>query len=213
MNTYQKYCPNVFVAKCLQRYAKDTTITMTTKYGKEHEAIVWNFLFEKDGFYYHSITRADGLTSQDRAKAKAERLTSWAASAEKRSTQKWEASQEGRDFLRLAEPIKIGHHSERRHRALIDRNHKRIRQAIEESNKAEKLHVRAEYWEERANKIDLSMPESLEFYQFKLEEATENHRKLKAGEVAREHAFSLSYSKKFVNYLTKQLQIAEALWG
>lgn len=32
------------------------------------------------------------------------------------------------------------------------------------------------YWEALANKIDLSMPESLEFFEFKLEQAIEIHR-------------------------------------
>ena len=32
-----------------------------------------------------------------------------------------EASNEGKEFLVMGEPIKIGHHSEKRHRALIER--------------------------------------------------------------------------------------------
>lgn len=34
MNTYSKYCPNVFLAKCTDRHEKGDTVLVTTKYGK-----------------------------------------------------------------------------------------------------------------------------------------------------------------------------------
>lgn len=212
MNTYVKYCPNVFVAKCTEKKQKDDIIIMTTKYGKEHECIVHNFLLEKDGFFYHSITRADGFNSQQRAKARAERIQGWAASAEKRSTEYWQAADEGRDFLVLAEPIKIGHHSEKRHRALIERNHVRMGKSVAESRKAAEYEERAEYWEKLANKIDLSMPESLEYFEFKLEQAKAKQEGLEDGSIKREHSFSLTYAKKDVNELEKKVAIAKKLW-
>lgn len=43
--------------------------------------------------------------------------------------------------------------------------------SVAESDKAEEYSRRAEYWEAKASKINLSMPESLEYYEFKLEEA------------------------------------------
>lgn len=73
MNTYAKYCPNVFVAKCDEKHEKGEIITLSTRYGKENECEVWNFLYEKDGFFYYSITRADGFNCQERARAKAEK--------------------------------------------------------------------------------------------------------------------------------------------
>lgn len=119
MNTYYKFAPNAFLAKCPERHEKGDTIDVTTKYGKENESIVFNLIFEREGFYYYSIVRADGYNLQERAKAKAERYENWASSAISKSNERWEASNEGKDFLVLAEPIKIGHHSEKRHRALI----------------------------------------------------------------------------------------------
>lgn len=56
MNTYHKFCPNVFLAKCDEKHEKGEVIEVTTKYGKENESIVFNLIFEKDGFYYsHSF--------------------------------------------------------------------------------------------------------------------------------------------------------------
>ena len=213
MNTYSKFCPNVFVAKCTEKHEKGETIFVTTKYGKENESIVHNLVYERDGFYYYSITRADGFNIQERAKAKAEKYTTWAESAENKSTQYYEASHEGRDFLALGEPIKVGHHSEKRHRALIERNWNRMGKSVEFSKKAEAHESKAEYWERRANDINLSMPESIEYYQYKLEKAIAEHEGLKNGTIPRGHSFSLTYAKKAVNELEKNLQIAKRLWA
>jgi hypothetical protein len=212
MNTYSKYAANVFVAKCTESHEKGEIIILETKYGKEHECIVFNLVSKKDGFYYYSIVRADGFNAQEFARQKAERYNKWAASAEKRSTEYFEASQEGKDFLSLGEPIKIGHHSEKRHRALIERNWNRMGKCVEESKKAEQHESKSEYWEKRTNDINLSMPESIEFYEYKLEDAKERHEGLKSGKYKREHSFSLTYAKKAVNEAEKNLLIAKKLW-
>lgn len=44
MNTYKKYCPNVFVAQCTEKHEKGDIIIVETKYGKENECIVHNFV-------------------------------------------------------------------------------------------------------------------------------------------------------------------------
>lgn len=214
MNTYAKYAANVFVAKCEERHEKGETIIVETKHGKEHECIVFNLVLHgKDGYYYYSIVRADGFNYQEFCKAKAERRRNWAASAENKSTQAWEASHEGRDFLALAEPIKVGHHSEKRHRALIERNHNRMSRSVEMSKVAEQHESKADYWERKANDINLSMPESIEFYEYKFEEAKERHEGLKSGKYPREHSYSLTYAKKTVNEAEKNLNLAKKLWG
>lgn len=120
MNTYYKFAPNVFLAKCEEMHKKGEEILVTTKYGKENESIVFNLIFEKDGFYYYSIVRADGFNVQEWAKQRAERRHEWAASSERKSKQYFDKSNKDRDFLSLGEPIKVGHHSERRHRKAID---------------------------------------------------------------------------------------------
>jgi hypothetical protein len=212
MNTYIKYCPNVFLAKCSEKQEKNSTILVQTKYGKENECIVFNLILEKDGFYYYSIVRADGFNQQEWAKRKADKLQNASLNAEKKSNQYWQASKEGADFLVLAEPIKIGHHSEKRHRALIERNHNRMNKCVEYSDKAEQYASRVSYWEDKANTINLSMPESLEYYEFKLEQAKAKHEGLKSGKIQREHSFSLTYAKKDVNEALKNLELAKKLW-
>lgn len=212
MNTYHKYAPNVFLAKCTEPHAKGSTIMVANKYGKENESIVFNKMGQKDGFYYYSIVRADGYNVQERAKAKAERYSAWAGSAVKKSNQFYEASQEGKDFLALAEPIKVGHHSEKRHRALIDRNWNRMGKSVEMSNKAAEHESKADYWTRKESEINLSMPESVEYFEYKLEEAKMKHEGLKDGSIERSHSFSLTYAKKAVNEAQKNFDLAKKLW-
>lgn len=211
-NTYSKFCPNVFLAKCNERHAKGDIINVKTKYGKENESEVFNLIYEKEGFFFYSIIRADGTNIQTRAEVKAARYNQWAASAEKKSAQYHEASNEGSDFLRLAEPIKIGHHSEKRHRALIERNWNRIGKAVAMSEKAEAHESKADYWEKRASDINLSMPESIEYYEYKLEAAKLEHEGMKNGTIERGHSMALQYAKKAVNEAQKNLDLAKRLW-
>jgi hypothetical protein len=213
MNTYSKFCPNVFLAKCSESYERGDLILVTTKYGKENECRAINLVYQKDGFYYYSIVREDGFNSQEWAKKRAEKLQTASANAEKKSTKYWEASHEGKDFLALAEPIKIGHHSEKRHRALIERNHNRMKKSVEFSEKAESYESRVAYWADKANTINLSMPESLEYYQFELEKAEAKHEGLKNGSIERSHSFSLTYAKKELNDIKKKIELAKRLWA
>lgn len=213
MNTYYKFAPNVFLAKCDEKHEKGEVIEVTTKYGKENESIVFNLIFERDGFYYYSIVRADGFNVQEWAKRRAERRREWSVSANKKSHVYFEKSNKDRDFLSLGEPIKIGHHSERRHRKAIADAWRNMGKSVEFSDKATEHEREAEYWDKRATTINLSMPESIDFYAHKLEEAKEYHEGIKSGKYPREHSYTLTYAKKAVNEAQKNYDLAVKLWG
>ena len=213
MNTYSKFVPNVYLAKCTEKHEKGETIPVTTQYGKDNDSMVFNLIAEKDGYFYYSIVRADGFNVQEWAKQKAERLERAAINADKKSDAYYKASNEGADFLALGEPIKAGHHSEKRHRALIERNSNRMSKCVEYSKKSEGYESRAEYWAHKASIINLSMPESLGFYEFELEKAKAKHEGLKNGTIKREHSFSLTYAKKEVNELGSKVKLAKRLWS
>ena len=215
-NTFKKYCPNVFVAKCPEEHKKGELIILTTKYGKEIENEVHNLLGKtNDGYYLYSITRTDGFNSQERAKAKAEKLNGYASNAEKRSNEAYKKSDlsEEATGIVFGQPILVGHHSEARHRKTIERAHRAMDKSIEESRKAEEYQRRSEYWESKAKDINLSMPESLEYYEFKLEEAKKKHLYLKENPEKRAHSYSLTYAKKEVNEMKKNVETAIKLWG
>ncbi|NJM80668.1 MAG: DUF3560 domain-containing protein [Flavobacterium sp.] len=213
MNTYAKYTANVFVAKCEEKHEKGTLIDVITKHGKENQCVIFNLVYEKDGFYYYSIVRADGFNYKEYALKKAERYQLWADARQKKANDYYQASQEGKDFLVLAEPIKIGHHSEKRHRGLIEKNWNRMGKSVENMEKAGEHESKAEYWKERAEIINLSMPESVEYFEYKYEEVKEYHEGLKSGKYERLHSYSLTYAKKEVNEIFKKLELARKLWS
>lgn len=213
MNTYSKYCPNVFLAKCTEKHDKGETIDMTTKYGSGHEAIVFNLVYEKEGFYFYSVVRADGFNTQEWANRRAERLQNASRKAESKSNQYYTASNKDAGFLSLGEPIKVGHHSEHRHRKIIDQAWNNMGKSVEFSNLAAEYDSRAEYWEHKAKTMNLSMPECVEYYEYKLELARAEHEAYKNGTKERRHSFSLTYAKKAVNDLEANLKIANRLWS
>ncbi|MEG1334595.1 MAG: DUF3560 domain-containing protein [Bacteroides sp.] len=213
MNVYYKFAPNVFLAKCTEKHEKGEVIDVTTRRGKENESIVFNLMFERDGFYYYSIVRADGFNVQEWAKQRAERRLEWAASAERKSTDYYNRSNKDADFLSLGEPIKVGHHSERRHRKAIDDAWNNMGKSVAMGEKASEHERVAEYWKARANTINLSMPESIDFYEHKLEVAKEYHEGVKSGKYPRSHSYTLTYAKKDVNEAKKNYDLAVRLWG
>lgn len=213
MNTYSKYAPNVFVAKCDEEHEKGEVIAVTTKYGKQNNSIVFNLVAKKDGFFYYSIVREDGFNVQEWAKRRAERLEGAAHTAENKSETYFKTAHDITKNIPLGQPILVGHHSEARHRRDLDRSWGAMGKSVEFSNKAENYERRAAYWEAKANLINLSMPESVEFYEFELEKAKAKHEGLKNGTVERDHSFSLTYAKKEVNEIEKKLKLAQILWA
>ena len=210
MNNFRKYCPNVWIAECEEEYEKGDIIQLETKYGKEVDCEVYNLVLESNEKYFYSIIKIEEKTYAER---KAEKYSNAMTNSIKKSNEKMNAAQEGREFLSLAEPIKIGHHSEGRHRALIERNNGRMEKSMEYYNKAEEQKQKAEYWEEKSKDITLAMPCSLEYFQRKLEKAIIYHKGLKDGTIEKEHSYSLTYAKKDVNELKKKVKIANLLWG
>ena len=213
MNTYYKYCPNVFLAKCDEKHERGEVIDVTTKYGKENESIIHNLIFERDGFYYYSIVRADGYNTQERARRKAEKYEQAAANAERKAEGFYAQSNKDADFLSLGEPIKVGHHSERRHRKMIEDAWRNTGKAVENWNKAQEYNDKAQSWERHAQDINLSMPESVEYYADKLEKCKEYHEGLKSGKYPKTHSYCVTYAKKAVNEAQKNYELAQKLWA
>lgn len=213
MNTYKKFCPNVFVAQCEEEHQKGDIITLITRRGKENKHEVHNLVGKNEDHFFYSITRVDGLNSQEYANKKVEKLNGYADNAEKKSDSYWKSSNKDSGFLSLGEPIKVGHHSEKRHRKIIEQANNNMRKSVENSKKAEDYRDRTAYWEAKSKLINLSMPESIEFFKVQLEEAKEYHKGLKDGTIERRHSYSLTYANKNCNDLKKKYDIAVKLWG
>lgn len=82
---------------------------------------------------------------QDRIDRRRQQLYKQADATDRRAEEaRNRISKSEADFLALAEPIKIGHHSEGRHRKLIERSRKAASDACAEWEKAEKLRRKAD---------------------------------------------------------------------
>lgn len=216
-NFYKKYCPNVFVMATTEEYNKGDIATITTKRGAEHEVTVFNHVgaFTKDGIKYnqYSIQRTDGFNYTEWCKRRAERTNNWALSAQKKSDAYYKASKKDHAFLSLGEPIKVGHHSERRHRKAFEDANRNMSKSMELLDKANAHVDKAEYWEKRAEEINLSMPDSIDYYKHKLEQATELHQYYKDNKDKRPHGYSLTYANKDKKEMAKKYETAKILWG
>ena len=210
MNKFKKYCPNVWIAECEEKYTKGDIIQLETKYGKEVECLVYNLIASKNDVFYYSIER---IEDQSYAERKADKYKT--ASDKNEALAKKRFNSDNFNSVRglQGEPIKIGHHSEGRHRRLLEKADNDVRKGVEHYNKAEEQRKKAEYWESKSNDINLSMPDSIEYFEYKLQQAKDHHIGLKNGTIPKEHSYSMAYANKNVKELTKKYEIAKVLWG
>lgn len=84
--------------------------------------------------------------------------------------------------------------------------------SVAESEKAQAYRNKAEYRESKANKIDLSMPESIEYYGYLVEKETNNVEKIKATpKDQRAHGYVLTYASKALKEAKEKLETARKL--
>ena len=159
---------------------------------------------------FYSIVRVE---EQTYAQRKAERYSNSALNHAAKSEDYYKASHEGSDFLSLGEPIKVGHHSEGRHRALIERNRRRMDNSMESAEKAEAAAHKAEYWESKAEEITLAMPESFEYFSEKLEQATAYHAGLKNGTIEKMALLFVDLCKKRGKRAKEESRNCKAVMG
>lgn len=210
MNRFKKYCPNVWVAECDEEYEKGDIIDLETKYGKEVPCEVFNLVAKNSEKFFYSVVRIEEKSYTQR---KAEKYIASASRQKAKSNDYYKASQEGSEFLSLGQPILVGHHSEKGHRALLERNWNRMGNSVECLEKSKEAERKAAYWENKSTEITLAMPESIEYFTYKLEKAVAYHRGLKEGTIEREHSYSLTYASKEVKELKKKVEVAKLLWG
>jgi hypothetical protein len=86
--------------------------------------------------------------------------------------------------------------------------------SVEYTKKAEELKEKASYWQDKAKEINLSMPQSVEYFKNKLEKAKKIQtiiKNMKPKE--RPHSYSLQYANKEVKELTEKYNKSLILWG
>ncbi len=210
-NTYHKLCPNVWVLKTNNTYNKGDITTIENKYGKETEVEIYNLINkELQETNYYSFVRIEEKSYYER---KVETQEKYAKKNREQAKKYFEKSEEHKEFLSMGEPIKVGHHSENRHRKICDDAWNNLGKSIKTNALAKKQEAKAEYYNNKAKEITLAMPESLEKFKKDLEQAKEIQKIYKEDKTKRPHSYSLSYANKSVKDLTSKVEIAELLWG
>lgn len=133
---------------------------------------------------------------EQRKQAKIERYNELANKAEARSNERYEASKVGQNVIPFGQPILIGHHSERKHRRLIERNNNNMRKSIEESNKSEYYKHKAETLA-HSNIISSDDPQAIEKLEKKLASLTKHQEIMKwANKILRSKKTSIKEKQK-----------------
>lgn len=209
-NIYHKYCPHVWLAKCSAQHDKGEIIIVHTRRGGEHACQVHNLIDSSQGFFYYSITRLDGYNMQERARQKAERHRAYAMDAEAKSEHYHGLSNKNREVLSLGEPIKQGHHSQGKHLRMLSQARANMQKSHEYYKKSQEYADRAEYWQERASQINLSIPESLPHFKQMLQEALLEREEMAQGQKSGRYG---ARDRGKIKELEKKVKLATKLWG
>ncbi len=125
---------------------------------------------------------------EERRQARIDRLHGRSEKAQAESHAAWEAECKLGDQIPLGQPILVGHHSERGHRALIKRLHRLADKGLAEQQKAEHYAEAAEAAEHN-RAVSSDDPEALRKLREKLAAAEALQARMKAANVAiRKHA-------------------------
>lgn len=210
MNTYKKYL-GAFVMESKQKFSHGDEAVITTQRGKEIHVIVWKEVAKlRDGGFYYTVIREDGLTKAEFLKRKAEKRREWADSAAKKSDTFYERSNKDSDFLSLAEPIKVGHHSEKRHRSIIEQANNNMKKCVEFEEKSKDHLEKYETLKSRANNdLSLDNPDCIDKIYDRLRLAEIKKAEAKKNS---ENSCIMNNRNSEIRRWKKALENAEKLW-
>ena len=209
-NTFKKYTAGVYVMKSSEDFKHGDETIIETKYNKEVEVMVWKKLGHyADGDKSYSVIRLDGMNSKQRLLNKAEKREDWAKGANQKADMFYKKSNEHKDFLVLGEPIKIGHHSERRHRRIIEQAQNNTGKMVEQMDKAKNHLNKAEGLKDAAESIFIDVPECLEQLKVHIESLQEQVQEAKE---AKEEKFVITNLQANIRRYKKRLDTAHKLW-
>lgn len=212
-NTFRKYTSGVYcMASACDTLELGDGAEITTRRGKVVPVTVWKRLgvARSDGATLYSVTRDDGFCRKEWMTRKLARQENAATRQERLSDEYSTKSNKDRAFLSLGEPIKIGHHSEKRHRKAIDDAWNNMGKSVEASRKAEKHEDKAATLAARlAREISLDTPESVDLLVERIADLEQTREEIKA----RPHeSYELSNLGANIRRYRKRLETARKLW-
>lgn len=127
---------------------------------------------------------------EERRQARIERYEARAEKAREEAARAWETERRIGDLIPMGQPILVGHHSEKHHRATIKRLHALADKACAEQAKAKHYDERAQAAREN-RAVSSDDPEALDKLTSRLEAARRDHEAMKhANAVLRKHKAS-----------------------
>lgn len=108
MNTYAKYCPNVYLAKCTEPHEKGDVIIVETRYGKENESIVHNLVKQDAEYYYFPLPAPMGLTPKNVPVTKQNAMSSGLTVPTKKAINTTKQAMKGGSFCRWGNQSRLG---------------------------------------------------------------------------------------------------------
>jgi rubrerythrin len=158
-------------------FSAGESVIIQLKYGGESKETICKYLGKssRSGEKIYSIIPNN--KTRNKKENRLEKRLNWVGSAENKSNEYYKKNTQYRDFLSLAEPIKIGHHSEKRHRGIFEKYENNMRKSIEFDEKAE-LH------KEKAENIERQL--SQDIYIDDLDVFPRIHQKINALETKKE---------------------------
>jgi hypothetical protein len=142
---YTKINLKGFAFWCLsteKEFEPGSDVEIELKWGGTDERIIAKKVGAKDGKNIYTLIPNN--KSRNKKEKRAERYSAWSDKNTEKSNERYNANDIYRDFLSLGEPIKVGHHSEKRHRGIFNKYDNNMRKSIEFSDKAESQASRAE---------------------------------------------------------------------
>ena len=212
MTQFRKYCPGAYVLETERDdYERGDLVNVTTRNGKNVEIRIWKRIFARNGVTYYSYVRSDGMSRNEWLLKKAARYANASAKNAQKSDQFYDKSRQDADFLSLGEPIKIGHHSERRHRSAIEKANNNMRKSVEAKAKAAEQAEKAESLAAKAEtEIAIDVPESIELLEAKISNLKQERDALKASKSYQ--SFELTNIGANIRRYEARLKSAENLW-
>jgi len=126
---------------------KEKQLLLQQNTEKKTNVLFLILLPKRTDFSTIQFVRADGFNVQERAKLKAERYSAYSGNATKKSDEFHNKAHKDDNFPSLGEPIKVGHHSESRHRKIIEQSYSNVDKCVEYDEKSKEYDNKSSYWE------------------------------------------------------------------
>ena len=141
--------PMLFLAKCSENTKKEKLLKLQPNMAKRMNVLYSISSMNVKAFIITPSSELTDLMCRNGPSKEPSAAMVGPSLPDKKVTNISTARTKDKDFLSLGEPIKVGHHSEKRHRKAIDDAWNNMGKSVEFSDKAAEHERIAKYWERK----------------------------------------------------------------